>query len=140
MGICFEKSLKNGDASMTSGNHQNSNLSDKPQNMKRMNDPDGAAFITGLCGDTMEIYLEVKNGTVKDATFFTDGCESSILCGSTTASLAKGKSLDEILKISPSDIIKTCGNIPQDHIHCTILAVSTLHKALADYLLKKQYG
>ena len=126
---------------MTSGNHQNSNLSDKPQNMKRMNDPDGAAFITGLCGDTMEIYLEVKNGTVKDATFFTDGCESSILCGSTAASLAKGKSLDEILKISPSDIIKTCGNnIPQDHIHCTILAVSTLHKALADYLLKKQYG
>lgn len=127
---------------MTSGNQdQGSNLSNIPQNMKRMNDPDGAAFITGLCGDTMEIYLEVGNGTVKNATFFTDGCESSILCGSTAASLANGKSLDDILEISPSDIIKTCGNnIPQDHIHCTILAVSTLHKALADYLLKKQYG
>jgi nitrogen fixation protein NifU and related proteins len=118
----------------------NDNSTVKPQNMRRMNDPDGAAFITGLCGDTMEMYLEISEGIVKDATFFTDGCGPSILCGSTAADLAKGKSLKDILDISPSDIINTCENIPQDHIHCTILAVSTLHKALADYLIRNQYG
>ena len=54
----------------------------KPRNVGSTPNADGFASITGPCGDTMEIWLRVKNGVVADATFWTDGCGSSIACGS----------------------------------------------------------
>ncbi len=106
------------------------------KNMGRMNDPDGSAYIKGLCGDSMEMYLMVKEGLVTEAKFFTDGCSASMTCGSIGASLAEGNSLKDILRLSPMNIVDNWGDIPQGNIHCAILAINTLHKAVADYLLK----
>jgi nitrogen fixation NifU-like protein len=108
----------------------------KPPSMRRMNDPTAAAWIKGLCGDTMEVYLTVKDGMIEEATFFTDGCEATMACGSAIAELAGGKSISEMLAVSPQHVIACVGDLPADHIHCAILAVSTLHKAVADYLLQ----
>jgi nitrogen fixation NifU-like protein len=44
--------------------------------------PDGYASITGACGDTMQIFLKLENERVTDATYQTDGCGSSTVCGS----------------------------------------------------------
>jgi len=44
-----------------------------PRNVGGMEDADGFAKVTGSCGDTMELWLKVKNGTVADASFMTDG-------------------------------------------------------------------
>ncbi|MDC7220539.1 MAG: iron-sulfur cluster assembly scaffold protein [Spirochaetales bacterium] len=104
--------------------------------MGRMNDPDGSAWITGLCGDTMEFYLVISHNTISQAWYHTDGCSSSRLCGSTAARLAQGKSVDEVLSISPGQILQMYPDLPSDGVHCSILAVSTLHKALAEWLLK----
>jgi len=112
----------------------------KPKNMRRINDPDGAAFIKGICGDSMEMYLVIKNEIVEDASFFTDGCNASQSCGSTAASLSIGKSLKEVLRLSPADVIDAWSEIPQGNVHCAILSINTLHKALADYLLKYWNG
>ncbi len=111
-----------------------------PTNMRRLNDPDGAAFVKGLCGDSMEMYLVIGNGAVGEATFFTDGCNASRVCGSTAARLAKGRTLKDLLRLSPADVIDAWGEIPEGNVHCAILAVTTLHKALADYLLRARYG
>jgi nitrogen fixation NifU-like protein len=104
--------------------------------MRRMNDPDGSAFIDGICGDSMEIYLVIKDHYVTDASFYTDGCESSRFCGATAVSLAKDKPVIDILRIAPMHIVNLWGNKSGLQIHCAILAVSTLHKAIADYLLR----
>jgi nitrogen fixation protein NifU and related proteins len=109
-----------------------------PDNMGRMNDPDGSAFIKGICGDSMEMYLVIKDNTVIDSKFHTDGYNSSRFCGSMAAKLAKGRSPKEVLRISPADILDSWGEIPEGNAHCAILAVSTLHKALADYLIRTQ--
>ena len=45
-----------------------------PRNLGDMADASGFGRVTGSCGDTMEIWLKVKNGTVAEATFLTDGC------------------------------------------------------------------
>lgn len=111
-----------------------------PETMCRMNDPDGSAYIKGICGDSMEMYLIIEGDRVNEATFFTDGCSASRACGSTAARLASGKSLKEVLRISPADIIDAWGEIPGGNVHCAILAVSTLHKALADFLIRAQRG
>jgi nitrogen fixation NifU-like protein len=121
-------------------NHEKNTDIPAPDNMRRMNDPDGSAYMKGICGDSMEMYLIIENDRVTEATFFTDGCNSSRACGSTAARLAEGKTLKEVLRISPADIIDAWGDIPGGNVHCAILAVNTLHKALADYLLRMQRG
>jgi nitrogen fixation NifU-like protein len=126
---------------MTAGeNRENAAGLITPDNMGRMNDPDGSAFVQGICGDSMEMYLIIANNTVSEACFFTDGCSSSRFCGATAARLAKGKSLNDVLRISPADVIDAWNEIPRGNLHCAILAVSTLHKALADYLIREQNG
>ncbi len=110
-----------------------------PENMGRLNDPDGSAWIKGLCGDTIEIYLIIKDDKVTKAAFDTDGCNISRACGSAAANLAEGKMLKDVLRLSPADIIDMWVDIPQENIHCTILAISTLHKAVANYLQRKSF-
>lgn len=108
----------------------------QPENMGRMNDPDGSAFIKGQCGDTMEMYLLISGGLITEAVFFTDGCGSSIACGSTAARLARERTIREALRISPAEVLDVLGDVPSGDLHCAILAVMTLHKALADYLIR----
>jgi nitrogen fixation NifU-like protein len=113
---------------------------DRPANMARMNDADGCAWTKGLCGDTMEMYLTVKDDRITRTQFYTDGCAASRACGSAAARLAEGKALSEVLRLSPADVLDVWADLPQGNIHCAILAIGTLHKAVADYLLRKQNG
>ena len=112
-----------------------------PENPRfgRMNDPDCSAYFKGICGDEMEFYLVVRNDRVEEIRYFTDGCEHTRLCGETAARLAEGKQLDEVMTISPGAIIREAGGLPDDHLHCAILASMTLYRALADYLYKRQW-
>jgi len=66
-------------------------FSREPVNLGRMNDPSGSAWIKGLCGDTMEMYLSINEGTITDARFFTDGCAPTHACGSLVTRLVKGR-------------------------------------------------
>jgi len=72
-----------------------------PRNLRDMADANGFGKVTGPCGDTIEIWLKVKDSMVIDATFLTDGCGTTIASGSMATELAKGRSIPEVLKISP---------------------------------------
>jgi len=102
----------------------------------RMNDPSSSAYIKGLCGDEMEFYLVIKDGVIEDIKFYTEGCGYTLACGAITAHLAYRKAIDDALWISPRLIKESLKGLPEEHKHCCILAVSTLHRAIADYLLK----
>ncbi|MBI9099297.1 MAG: iron-sulfur cluster assembly scaffold protein [Spirochaetaceae bacterium] len=106
------------------------------KNFGRMNDPSASAWIKGLCGDTMEMYLVIENNVIKEARFYTDGCISTCACGSLTAELVMGRNYYKALSISPNDIIESLKNLPEQNHHCAILAVSTLYKAIANYMLQ----
>ncbi len=102
----------------------------------RMNDPVSSAFLKGPCGDEMEFYLVIENGKITDIKYYTEGCEETKACAAVTAMLAEGKSIDEALMLSPGAVKKQLPKLSEGHLHCTILAVSTLYRAIADYLLK----
>jgi len=104
------------------------------QNVGRLSEPDGFAIITGPCGDTMEFYVQVKKGKIKEINFMTDGCGSSIACGSMATKLAKSKTLDEAMKITNQDILDALDGLPDEYLHCARLAANTLHKAVLNYL------
>lgn len=102
----------------------------------RMNDHTSAAYLKGPCGDEMEFYLIIENNRITEIKYFTEGCVATKLCAAMTAALAKGRTVDEALSISSAQVIKKLSVLPQDHLHCSILAVSTLYRAIADYLLR----
>jgi len=108
-----------------------------PRNLGEIPAPDGFGRITGPCGDTMEIYLKVRDGRVMNASFWTDGCGPSIASGSMVTELAKGKSILEARKVTQDDILDALGGLPEDSLHSALLAANTLREAIKDYLAFK---
>ena len=108
-----------------------------PLYMGRIDDPDGYAHLTGSCGDIMEIFLKFENDKIKEASFQTDGCGSSVVCGSFSAEMALGKSPDELLQITGEAILGELGGLPKEDEHCAFLAGETLQEALIDYMIKQ---
>jgi nitrogen fixation NifU-like protein len=106
------------------------------RHLGRMNDPSGGAFVKGLCGDEMEFYLVIERDIITEVKFYTSGCAFTVACGEVVARQAEGISINDALAISPRQIIELIGELPQEHKHCSILAVSTLYRAIADFLLK----
>lgn len=102
----------------------------------RMNDPTSSAYLRGICGDEMEFYLVIEDGKIAEIKTYTQGCEFTKLCAQMTAYLAEGKTIMDALGISAGEVISALENLPEDNRHCAILAVSTLYRAIADYLLK----
>jgi len=109
-----------------------------PRNLGKIPAPDGFGRITGSCGDTMEIYLEVRDDRVINASFWTDGCGPSIASGSMVTELAKGKSVSEARKVTQQDVLDALGGLPEDSLHCALLAANTLKEAIRDYLAFKK--
>jgi nitrogen fixation NifU-like protein len=108
-----------------------------PRNLGEIQAPDGFAGITGPCGDTMKIYLTVNNGRVTGATFWTDGCGPSIASGSMVTELVRGKSVAQAQRITQDDILDALGGLPEESLHCALLAANTLREAIRDYLAFK---
>lgn len=103
-----------------------------PSNFGPLRDADGNARILGPCGDTMEFWISVANGSVEDARYTSDGCFHSHKCGSTAALLAVGKTLDQAGMISPDDILEEANDVRAESSHCALLAANTLKAAIAD--------
>ena len=113
-------------------------LFENPVNVGRLEDPDGTATYRGPCGDTMEMYVRVKNGSISECTFMTDGCGGSLVSGSMTTQLALGKSVNDALRIEDRDILSALGGLPDEEVHCPTLAAETLRRALRNYLETRQ--
>ena len=109
-----------------------------PRNMAEIHAPDGYGKVTGPCGDTMEIYLRIKDGRIINTTFRTDGCGTTIASGSMVTELAKGRSIIEARGITQDDILDALGGLPEESRHCALLAAKTLKEAIKDYLAFKR--
>jgi len=105
-----------------------------PRNVGDMEDADGFAKVTGSCGDTMEMWLGVKDGTIADVTFMTDGCGNAIASCSMVTEMCKGKIVSEAQKLGQQDILAVLGGLPEKGEHCALLAADTLKEAIKDYL------
>ncbi len=103
----------------------------------RITHSSSSSYIKGPCGDAMEFHLVIEEERIIEIKYWTDGCWASNACATMTAKLAEGKTLKEALSISAGEILKNLNNLPEGHLHCAILSVSTLYKAIADYLLNK---
>lgn len=49
-----------------------------PKNISKLEKPDSHVRITGPCGDTIEMWLTVKDEKISDIRFMTHGCDRKI--------------------------------------------------------------
>ena len=104
-----------------------------PKNVGRMPEPDARGLVHGWCGDTMEIYLRLDGERIKGATFVTDGCGSTVACGSMLTTMVQGMSLQEASEVRPEDLLEALDGLPEESVHCAALAVSTLQNAIFNW-------
>ena len=110
-----------------------------PKNVGIIENPDGYGKVGNpVCGDLMEIYIKVKNDIITDIKFKTFGCGSAIATSSMVTELAKGKHVDDAIKITRNDVANELDGLPPQKMHCSNLAADTLQEAIKDYKKKKK--
>ncbi|ARN69830.1 scaffolding protein [Vibrio parahaemolyticus] len=113
---------------------------ENPRNVGSM-DKESKDVGTGMvgapaCGDVMKLQIQVENGIIKDAKFKTYGCGSAIASSSLVTEWVKGKSVDEAIEISNSQIAEEL-ELPPVKVHCSILAEDAIKAAIANYKSKQ---
>ena len=112
-----------------------------PRNVGTL-DKSAAEVGTGLvgapeCGDVMRLQIRVNPETnvIEDAKFKTFGCGSAIASSSLATEWVKGKTIDQALAISNTDIVKEL-SLPPVKIHCSVLAEDAIRAAIGDWKKK----
>jgi len=109
-----------------------------PRNMGEMKDADSIGEVGNpICGDLMYIYIKVKDNKINDISFQTFGCAAAIATSSMVTELAKGKTLEEAMKITRNDVADALDGLPPIKLHCSNLAADALHDAIRKYREKK---
>lgn len=121
-----------------------------PVNMGEIKNPDGVATVGNpRCGDIMRMYIKIskrktKNEKleeyIKDVKFQTLGCAAAIATSSVATEMVKGKSIKAAWKLTNKQIIDKLGGVPASKVHCSLLAVEAIKKAIGDYMGKQSYG
>ena len=113
-----------------------------PRNVGEIEDANGIGEVGNpVCGDMMTFYIKVDDDErLEDVKFKTFGCGAAIAVSSMVSELAKGKTVDEAMKISRDEVAEELGGLPKQKMHCSNLGADALHLAIEDYMSKKGNG
>ncbi len=100
--------------------------------------PDSYGKNTGECGDTVIIYLVVRDNIIRYATFDTNGCINTNACANTVSCMVEGKKVEQAWKVKPEDVVAYLETLPKENYHCAELAVGSLYLALSNYQKTKR--
>jgi nitrogen fixation NifU-like protein len=109
-----------------------------PRNVGEIDHADGEGTVGNpVCGDMMTFYIKVNDNKLEDVKFKTFGCGAAIAVSSMISEMAKGKSLNEAMKITNKDVAEELDGLPSNKMHCSNLGADALHKAIEDYYERK---
>ena len=115
-----------------------------PKNIGEIPNADAVGKVGNpVCGDLMWVYLKIsknKKGEeiIKDIKVKTFGCVAAISTSSALTEIVKGMKLSEAEKITKQNVADYVGGLPPAKIHCSVLAVDGLGKAIEEYKSKKK--
>ncbi|MDR0822264.1 MAG: Fe-S cluster assembly scaffold protein NifU [Endomicrobium sp.] len=108
-----------------------------PHNVGEIKEADGIGEVGNpVCGDMMTFYIKVKDNKIEDVKFKTFGCGAAIAVSSMVSDMAKGKTIEEALKITNASVAQELGGLPPNKMHCSNLGADALHRAIEDYQKK----
>jgi len=110
-----------------------------PRNVGEISDASGMGEEGDeICGDFTRLFIKVEDNILSEVKFKAFGCAATIATGSMTTELARGKTLDEGLKLTPEEVAAALGGLPPHKMDCSNLAAKALHKAIKNYLENSQ--
>ncbi|MGI6150690.1 MAG: Fe-S cluster assembly scaffold protein NifU [Christensenellales bacterium] len=115
---------------------------ENPRNVGEMEDADGIGQVgNAKCGDIMRMYIKVdENEIITDVKFKTFGCGAAIATSSMATELVKGKSIEEVLKLTNRAVVEALEGLPPVKIHCSVLAEEAIKAAIENYRQRKNGG
>ena len=114
-----------------------------PKNIGEIKNPDGVGKVGNeKCGDIMWVYIKVSKNKqgheiIKDIKVKTFGCVAAISTSSVLTTIVKGMTLEDALKIDKKQIAEELDGLPPAKMHCSVLSMDGLRKAIEDYRNKK---
>src|SRR5271157_5965581 len=102
----------------------------RPRNLGAMDDPDSFMYMSGMCGDTIGIFVKLDKDRIRDISFVTNGCGPTIACSSALTCMPEGLTVENAMSLKSEDLIAYLEGLPKENTHCADLAVNTLRGAL----------
>lgn len=110
-----------------------------PHNVGVIEDADGIGRLgDASCGDVFVMFIKVRENRLEDVKYLIQGCGAAIATCSALSDLAKGLTLSEALRLTDDDIANELGGLPLEKLHCSNLAATALHRAIADYRARQR--
>jgi len=112
---------------------------ENPRNVGELPDANGIGEVGNpTCGDITKIYLKIEDNIIKDIKFKTFGCAAAVASSSMLTEMAKGKTIEEALKITDMMVADELDGLPPQKLHCSNMAAEAMHVAVEDY--RKRQG
>lgn len=109
-----------------------------PRNVGDLPDCNGIGKVGNpVCGDMMEVYIKVVDGRLAEVKYKTFGCGAAVASGSMGTEMAKGKTIDEAMKITNRQVAEALDGLPPEKMHCSNLAADGIRLAIEDYLSRQ---
>lgn len=107
-----------------------------PRNVGELDQPDAVGEVgNAKCGDIMRIYLKIDENTdtINEVAFKTFGCGAAIATSSIATEMIKGKPIEEALQLTNKAVIDALDGLPENKVHCSVLAEQAVKAALTNY-------
>ena len=95
-----------------------------------------------LCGDTIDLYLNIDDNKISDVKFDGHGCAICMACSSVLTEMIKGKSLEDVKKFDKDELLSELGlehliKSSPVRIKCALLSLKTLKYGIYSYFVDK---
>ena len=105
-----------------------------PRNIGTIPDANAEAVVSNpACGDVMHLYLRIEQERITEARFQTMGCPAAIAAGSITTELLLGRSVEEALRLTRTEINTALGGLSPQKVHTSVLAEDAIKAAVKKY-------
>jgi nitrogen fixation NifU-like protein len=111
-----------------------------PRNFGYIENPDITSRDSNpLCGDELEIFINMKDNKVNDVKFAGKGCAISQASASILTEMIMGKDLDYLKKVSKEDILESLGlvDLGPARLKCALLSLKVLKSGIYSYIVEK---
>jgi len=111
-----------------------------PRNYGKIENPDISKHDSNpLCGDELEMHINIKDNKVSDVKFSGKGCAISQASASMLTELIMGKDFDYVKKLTKEDILENLGlpDLGPARIKCALLSLKVLKYGIYSYLSEK---
>ncbi len=106
-----------------------------PRNVGYLDDPTVAVqYGEPSCGDCLLIFLKIEENILREMKYKVLGCAAAIATASMASVMATGRTVEQALELTESEVAEALGGLPPDKMHCSNLAVGALKAALRVYL------